>query len=50
MRNNLDGLTPQNVALFANALGVFHTTEYTKIVQEEILPVVKNIYKEMRPV
>ncbi|KAG5498590.1 hypothetical protein JKF63_02876 [Porcisia hertigi] len=50
MRSNIGGILPQNVALFANALGLILPPEAKEVVVSEVLPVVQSVMREMTPV
>ncbi|KAH8614031.1 hypothetical protein ERJ75_000717300 [Trypanosoma vivax] len=50
MRTNVDALSRQNIALFANAVGALWVLDSETILTKEISPIVKSAYKQMNPV
>ncbi|KAG5472301.1 hypothetical protein LSCM1_03700 [Leishmania martiniquensis] len=50
MRSNINGISPQNVALFANALGLVLPPEAKEVMVSEIMPVVQSVMSKMAPV
>ncbi|CBH11723.1 hypothetical protein, conserved [Trypanosoma brucei gambiense DAL972] len=50
MRKNIDGLSPQNVALFTNAIGALSVVDSDTILINEISPAVEACYGQMNPV
>ncbi|GET90682.1 mitochondrial oligo_U binding protein TBRGG1, putative [Leishmania tarentolae] len=50
MRNNIGGISPQNVALFANALGLIFPPEAKQVMVSEVMPAVQSVMCEMTPV
>ncbi|RNF12736.1 mitochondrial oligo-U binding protein TBRGG1, partial [Trypanosoma rangeli] len=50
MRQNIDALSSQNLALFANALGVLSVVDSDIILLQEVSPAVQSTFTEMSPV
>lgn len=50
MRDNLRGLSPQNVAQLAYAVGVLHLPERRTILLEEVSPIVQSVLRDLTPV
>ncbi|CAJ1031582.1 hypothetical protein Q4I30_005876 [Leishmania utingensis] len=50
IRSNIGGISPQNVALFANALGVIFPPEAKQVMVGEVMPIVQLVMREMVPV
>ncbi|CBZ28760.1 mitochondrial oligo_U binding protein TBRGG1,putative [Leishmania mexicana MHOM/GT/2001/U1103] len=50
MRSNIGGISPQNVALFANALGLISPPEAREVMVSEVMPAVQSVMREMAPV
>nr|CCD12965.1 unnamed protein product [Trypanosoma congolense IL3000] len=50
MRKNIDGLSPQNIALFANAVGALWVMDSETILVNEISPAAEAVYRQMRSV
>ncbi|AYU80879.1 mitochondrial oligo U binding protein TBRGG1, putative [Leishmania donovani] len=50
MRSNIGGISPQNVALFANALGLISPPEAKQVMVSEVMPAVQSVMREMAPV
>ncbi|ESL05843.1 hypothetical protein TRSC58_06493 [Trypanosoma rangeli SC58] len=50
MRQNTDALSPQNLALFANALGVLSVVDSDIILLQEVSPAVQSTFTQMSPV
>ncbi|CCW67993.1 unnamed protein product [Phytomonas sp. Hart1] len=50
MRQNLGGLSSQNLALFTNAIGVLEIQDAKVILCEDIIPVIKSHLNNMTPV
>ncbi|KAK7200000.1 mitochondrial oligo-U binding protein TBRGG1 [Novymonas esmeraldas] len=50
MRSNIRGISPQNVALFTNALGVTEPPNVRQVVVNEVMPAVQSVMRDMTPV
>ncbi|KAG5472679.1 hypothetical protein LSCM4_02001 [Leishmania orientalis] len=50
MRHNINGISPQNVALFANALGLISPPEAREVMVSEVMPAVQSVMHKMAPV
>ncbi|KAG5473069.1 hypothetical protein CUR178_02986 [Leishmania enriettii] len=50
MRHNINGISPQNVALFANALGLISPPEAKEVMVSEVMPAVQSVMRKMAPV
>ncbi|KAH9580125.1 hypothetical protein LSM04_008762 [Trypanosoma melophagium] len=50
MRQNIDALSPQNLALFANAVGALSVVDSDIILLQEISPAVQSVFTQMSPV
>jgi hypothetical protein len=47
---NIRGLSPHNVALYCNALGVLDLTDGVKVVREVVVPLLPSLIRDMTPV
>ncbi|KEG13033.1 mitochondrial oligo-U binding protein TBRGG1 [Trypanosoma grayi] len=50
MRQNIDALSPQNLALFANAIGALSVIDSDTILLQEVSPAVQSVFTQMSPV
>ncbi|KAF8286297.1 mitochondrial oligo-U binding protein TBRGG1 [Trypanosoma cruzi] len=50
MRQNIAALSPQNLALFANALGTLSAVDSDIILLQEVTPAVQSVFTQMSPV
>ncbi|ORC90992.1 mitochondrial oligo-U binding protein TBRGG1, partial [Trypanosoma theileri] len=50
MRQNIDALSPQNLALFANAVGALSVVDSDIILLQEVSPAVQSVFTQMSPV